>query len=89
MAGLILRVEDFASPVQWRWLLTEEETGRPLADHLVSLDSGASEFEAFTGLYWFLRRYATPDRRTASEAEIVARAGHGRADRCWVRPSAG
>ena len=73
MAGLILRAEDFASPVQWRWLLTEEDTGR-------RLDSVAGEFEACTDLYRFLRRNAVPDRRTGSEAEIVARAGAYRAE---------
>ncbi len=38
--ALMLSVEDYAGPCRWRWLLTDEESGRPLADHQVDLDVG-------------------------------------------------
>src|SRR5580658_2147315 len=72
---LRLEVRDFEGPLRWRWLLSEEETGRPLADHQVVLDASSDEYRAFTGLYRYLRWNAVTDRRTASEAEIVARVG--------------
>jgi tetratricopeptide (TPR) repeat protein len=75
MGELRLEVRDFEGPAQWRWLLTDEGTGAPLADHQVDLTSGPGEFEAFTDLYRYLWHYAVPDRRTASEAEIAARVG--------------
>ena len=59
----------------WRWLLTEEDTGRPLADHQVDLAGAPGEFGAFADLYRYLRWHAAPDRRLASEAQIVARVG--------------
>ena len=73
--GLLLRVADFAGPRRWRWLLSDEGTGEPLADHEVRLDGAADEYVAFADLYRFLRWNAVPDRRAASEAEIVARVG--------------
>ena len=73
--GLVLGVAEFAGPRRWRWLLTDEDTGQPLADHRVSLDGEPGDFEAFTGLCRYLRWNAVPDRRTASEAEILARVG--------------
>ncbi len=72
---LRLEVADFEDPLRWRWLLSEEGTGRPVADHQVVLDASSDEFGAFTGLYGYLRWHAVPDRRTASEAEILARVG--------------
>ena len=47
----------------------------PLADHEVDLARAGDEFGAFTDLYGYLRRNAVPDRRTASEAQIMARVG--------------
>ena len=73
--GLILSAEEFSGPQRWRWLLTEEDTGRPLADHEVDLDQAGDEYRAFTDLYRYLRWNAVPDRRTASEAQIVAAVG--------------
>jgi hypothetical protein len=73
-------VRDFEGPLRWRWLLAEEDTGAPLADHRVDLAGAPGEFEAFADLYRYLRRYAVPDRRTASEAEIAARVG------AWAGP---
>lgn len=75
LMGLVLGVAEFAGPRRWRWLLSDEDTGQPLADHQVSLDGEPEDFEAFTGLYRYLRWNAVPDRRVASEAEIVARVG--------------
>jgi hypothetical protein len=76
MGELRLEVHEFASPARWRWLLTRPGSGAPLADHQVALDSGAGrECAAFADLYRYLRWNAVPDRRVASEAEIVARLG--------------
>ena len=75
MGLLRLEVRDFEGPLRWRWLLSEEGSGAPLADHLVDLAGGPGEFAAFEDLYRYLRHYAVPDRRTASEAEIAARVG--------------
>ena len=75
MGVLRLEVRDFEGPLRWRWLLSEEGTGAPLADHLVDLTGAPGEFAAFTDLYRHLRHYATPDRRTASETDIAARVG--------------
>ena len=75
MAGLRLEVADFAGPGRWRWLLSEEVSGAPLADYEVDLAGEPGEFPAFTDLYRFVRWNAVPDRRAASEALIVARAG--------------
>ena len=72
---LRLEVRDFEGPLRWRWLLTDEATGEPLADHQVDLDAASDDYRAFTDLYRYLRWNAVPDRRTASEAEIVARVG--------------
>src|SRR5215467_5120804 len=66
---------EFAGPRRWRWLLTDEGTGQPLADHEVALDAAGDDFAAFTGLHQYLRWNAVPDRRTVSEAQIVARVG--------------
>src|SRR5580692_9586881 len=70
-----LEVRDFAGPLRWRWLLSDESTGEPLADHQVDLAAAPVEFAAFTDLYRYLRHYAVPDRRTASETDIAARVG--------------
>ena len=72
---LRLEVRDFAGPLRWRWLLSDEDTGVPLADHQVDLAGGPGEFAAFADLYRYLRWNAVPDRRTASEAEIAGRVG--------------
>src|ERR1700743_2342808 len=75
MSRLRLEVCDFAGPLQWRWLVSEEDTGAPLADHQVDLAGVPDEFTAFTDLYRYLRWNAVPDRRTASETEIAGRVG--------------
>jgi tetratricopeptide (TPR) repeat protein len=75
VVALILRVAEFTGPGRWRWLLTDEDSGQPLADHPVSLNPADDDFRAFADLYRYLRWNAVPDRRTASEAEIVSRVG--------------
>jgi hypothetical protein len=74
MNELQLEVAEFHDADRWRWLWTDSE-GSFLADHLVSLDRRAPEYLAFADLASFLRRHAEPDRRLASEAELVARVG--------------
>ena len=74
-AGLVLRAVDVAGPLRWRWLLSDAETGAPLADHQVDLDPASDEVARFGDLYGYARSYAAPDRRVADEARIVAEAG--------------
>ena len=73
--GLVLRAVEVAGPHRWRWLLIDEFSGAPLADHQVELDPESAEVEAFAELYRFLRRRAHPDRRVASETELLGRIG--------------
>jgi hypothetical protein len=61
-----LEVSEYAGPLAWRFQLLDA-TGDAVAEHRVELDPAAWEFEAFTELYGYLRRYAVPDRRLASE----------------------
>ncbi|HET9254511.1 MAG TPA: hypothetical protein VFO16_04830 [Pseudonocardiaceae bacterium] len=75
VVGLLLRAVEVAGPYRWRWLLVDERSGAALADHQVELDPAGSETEAFGDLYRFLRWRADPDRRVASEAELVGRVG--------------
>ena len=72
---LVLQAVDVAGPWRWRWLLTDEESGRPLADHAVELDPAAGELAAFGDLYEYVSEHASPDRWDEDEARIVARAG--------------
>lgn len=56
--------------------MAADRAGRPVPrGSSGSLDQRAAEYEAFTDLDEHLRRYAAPDRRRASEAEIVERVG--------------
>jgi hypothetical protein len=55
VVGLVLKVAEFSGPLRWRWLLVEEGTGRPLADHEVRLDADGDDYRAFTDLYRYLR----------------------------------
>jgi tetratricopeptide (TPR) repeat protein len=75
MRRLRLEVRDSAGPLWLRWLLSEEGTGEPLADHLADLGGAPGEFAAFTDLYRYMRWNAVPDRRISSEADIAARVG--------------
>jgi tetratricopeptide (TPR) repeat protein len=72
---LVLRAVDVASAWRWRWLLSDEESGRPLADHAVDLDPGSDEVAVFGDLYEYVGVHASPDRRDEDEVRIVARAG--------------
>jgi tetratricopeptide (TPR) repeat protein len=74
-AGLVLQAVDVAGPLRWRWLLSDGETGVPLADHQVGLDPESGDLAAFGGLYGYVRSYAAPDRRAADESRIVTRVG--------------
>jgi hypothetical protein len=71
---LRLEVLDFAGVTGWRFRLTDAAGGF-VADHLVELDSGEWQFEAFWDLHTYLRWNAVPDRRSAHEAELVAGVG--------------
>ena len=73
--GLLLQAVDVAGPLRWRWLLTDEDSGKPLADHQVDLDPGSDEVTAFGDLYEYARQHAAPDRREADAARIVTDMG--------------
>jgi hypothetical protein len=73
--GLLLQAVDVDGPWRWRWLLTEEETGRPLADHRVDLDPATEQVAALGDLCRYASSHAAPDRRAADEARIVSEAG--------------
>ena len=73
--GLLLQAVDVAGPLRWRWLLTDQQTGTALADHQVDLDPASDEVARFNDLYGYARWHASPDRRAADEARIVAEAG--------------
>ncbi len=73
--GLFLRAIDVAGPLKWRWLLSDEETGAPLADHRVDLDLASVEVARFADLYAYERWRAAPDRRLVDGARIVTDAG--------------
>src|ERR1700733_5163921 len=71
--GLLLRAVDVAGPLRWRWLLTDADTGAPLADHQVDLEP--EEVARFADLSGYLRSYAAPDRQVEDGTRIVADTG--------------
>jgi tetratricopeptide (TPR) repeat protein len=73
--GLLLTAADINGPLRWRWLLTSEQTGAPLADHQVNLDPESDDVARFRDLYSYAHSYAAPDRRTEDGTRIVAEAG--------------
>jgi len=73
--GLLLAAVDVAGPRRWRWLLTDEATGAPLADHQVDLENAPDEVARFADLYSYAWWRAAPDRRVADGATIVGEAG--------------
>src|SRR5262249_61821413 len=75
--GLLLEAVEVAGPWRWRWLLRDEETGNPVADHRVDLDPGSDEVARFRDLYGYVHSYAAPDRRTEDGSRFVDAAGGG------------
>jgi CHAT domain len=73
--GLLLQAAGFAGPLRWRWLLSDEDSGRSLADHTVDLDPASDDVAALNDLYGYVRWHTEPDRRVPSEAAIVTRTG--------------
>ncbi|WP_405771424.1 CHAT domain-containing protein [Streptomyces sp. NBC_01538] len=74
MSQLTLRVEDFAGPDRWRWVLVAQD-GEVVARHEVRLDPAGPQYEAFLDLPGYLRRHAAPDVRAEREREIVREVG--------------
>jgi len=72
---LVLDAVEVDGRFGWRWLLSDGASGALLGDRPVRLDPAAADTEAFLDIYRFLRWEAAPDRRVASEAELVARVG--------------
>ena len=72
---LVLQAVDVRGSGRWRWLLTDEDSGKPLADHEVALDPDAAEVRAFGDVYGYARAYAAPDRRAEDEVRLVAELG--------------
>ncbi len=75
MRRLRLEMRDLRGGSRWRWMLSDEVTRQPLADHAVDLTDAGDEFAGFTDLYRFVRRNVVPDRRVTSEAAILAQVG--------------
>ena len=73
--GLLLNAVDADGPWRWRWLLSDEDTGNPVADHSVSLDPASVDVTRFTDLHEYADLYAAPDRRARDEARFVVAAG--------------
>jgi CHAT domain len=73
--SLVLQAVEARDPSRWRWLLTHEATGNPLADHEVSLDPDPAEVRAFSDVYGYVREYAAPDRRAEDGARLVSELG--------------
>jgi hypothetical protein len=66
---LVLQAVDVRGPSRWRWLLTDQATGNPLAGHQVALDADAdaARVRAFGDVSGYVWSYAAPDRRSAAE----------------------
>jgi hypothetical protein len=74
-AALVLRALEFREPLQWRWLLSDSETGVPLADFRVDLDPRSPEVARFDDVHGYARAFVAPDQRVTDESRIVAEAG--------------
>jgi CHAT domain/AAA ATPase domain len=72
---LVLDAVEIDGRFRWRWLLSDGASGALLGDRVVRLDPEAADTEAFLDIYRFLRWEAAPDRRVASEAELVEQVG--------------
>jgi CHAT domain len=73
--GLLLEALDADGPLRWRWWLTDEETGNPLADHAVNIDPESRDLAIFRDLDSYIYSYAAPDRRVDDGARFVQQAG--------------
>jgi hypothetical protein len=73
--GLLLEAVEVTGPLTWRWLLRDEETGNPLADHSVRLDMAGQDLSRFSDLYGYERAYAAPDRRLEDGTRFTRLAG--------------
>ena len=72
---LVLQAVDVRGPSRWRWLLTDEATGNPLADHQVAVDGDEARVRAFGDVFGHVSSYAAPDRQAEDEARLVAELG--------------
>jgi tetratricopeptide (TPR) repeat protein len=73
--GLLLEAVEADGPWRWRWLLRDEETGNPVADHPVRLNPASAEVTRFADLYGFVDFYAAPGRVVRDGTRFVAAAG--------------
>lgn len=75
--SLCLEAVDVKGLVQWRWVLTDRESGTFLGEHHVQLDENAWEYRALADLYGYLRWHAAPDPdgRPPSEGALMAKVG--------------
>jgi hypothetical protein len=72
--GLLLQAVDVTGPLSWRWLLSDEDSNVPLADHPVALEADPG-VARFADLYGYVRHYAVPDRRVEDGDRFIAEAG--------------
>ncbi|HXL90601.1 MAG TPA: CHAT domain-containing protein [Streptosporangiaceae bacterium] len=72
---LVLGAVDVRGSLRWRWLLTDGQTGAPLADHAVKLDADAPQVRAFADVYGYVQTYAARDRWAQDEARLVTELG--------------
>ena len=72
---LVLQAVDVRGPSRWRWLLTDDVTGNPLADHQVVLDADEPRMRAFGNVFGHVSSYAAQDRWAEDEARLVAELG--------------
>lgn len=73
--GLLLEAVEVTGPLMWRWLLRDEDTGNPLADHPVRLDPEGQDLARFSDLYGYERTYAAPDRWVEDGTRFARLAG--------------
>lgn len=91
---LTLSMAEFSGPWRWRWLLAEEDTGQPLADHEVDL-AGAGDRDAAAELESFLDETGEDEDWAALAAVLRRILGGERASSClkgstrWTPPSPG
>jgi tetratricopeptide (TPR) repeat protein len=73
----ILRLDavEFADLARWRWVLTDEASEAPVADHEVRLDAQCWQFDAFADLMGYLSWHVAPDRRRQDEPQVVTELG--------------